>query len=200
MATLVFADSWFRAISREDIKYAKEKVFSRASKSKVVRKKVIDEYFKFTVVRHPYARSVSAFNDKIIDASGYQEVVRNRIKYGVKDTREVNKIFDDFLTSLERTNVMSLNYHFSCQTCLMAIKPEKLDYIGRGETLSEDLAYITKTVFGSSGEIVTWAPHGQENAIKPRDKKMHIDMLTKNQKNRLYRLYRRDFEALNYEP
>ena len=74
MATLVHADTGFRAITRDDMKRVKSS-YSTIGSTKL-NKIANAEYFKFAVVRHPFERIISAFNDKIIDVSGYQEEVR----------------------------------------------------------------------------------------------------------------------------
>ena len=199
MATLVHSDNGFRAVSRGDIKRAKS-YYPPASAIHLDRQTLISEYFKFTVVRHPFARIVSAFNDKIIDASGYQEVVRGRrmvvFQGGLDDVLE---IFEDFLVRL-KGGLMLNNYHFMPQTSLMLFRPEELDYIGKVETIESDLNVITRHVFGASKEIVTWAPHAAQNGIRPRGQSMKAELLTKHQKLLLAKLYRQDFELLGYEP
>lgn len=200
MATLGFELNGFTPVSREDMKYVKEKIFDRVLSTNLSRAVVLKDYFKFSVVRNPYSRLVSAFNDKIIDASGYQEHVRKRIVEGCTDSRTVSVIFNDFLDRLETGPLMVSNYHFTPQTTLLAFMPEELDYLGRVENLNEDMCYITKIIFGEPKNIITWAPHGIKTGIKPRSKTLFVDQLTSSQKERILRLYRNDFDLLGYAP
>lgn len=199
MATLALATTGQRVSTRDGIRLAKSALFKRASGTRVTRAVILRDFFKFTVVRHPHARAVSAFNDKIIDASGYQEVVKNRVTSAVHDPRPLTDIFDGVLDQLETRGRLYRNYHFTPQTELMAFQPHELDYIGRVETLEADLDHITASIFGTPREIVTWSPHGTRNGIRPRDRRMHVDMLSARQKERLNQIYRRDFELLGYD-
>lgn len=76
-----------------------------------------DEYFKFSFVRNPWARSVSA----------YQNIYYDRFEN-----------FKEFVQFVNRQNVKhnNTNQHLQSQSFLIPVG--KLDYIGRIETIEDD--------------------------------------------------------------
>jgi hypothetical protein len=199
MATLAHADQGLMPVSAQDMQYVRTSAFERISQTNLSRDAVLEDFFKFTVVRHPFSRIVSAFNDKIVDASGYQRFVRGVVKPGVNDNRSAQEIFDEFLHQLELGMWISDNHHFMPQVSLMALPPNSLNYVGRVESLAEDLNFITREIFGSSQEIVTWAPHASTSILDSNVRLIRRETLTPSQKERLRILYRDDFEAFHYE-
>ncbi len=199
MATLVYAQTGFKSDDYHAMKDMRAKCFSRITESNISREGARRDYFKLSIVRHPFSRIISTFNDKALDVSRYNEIVRGRIKPYVNDARDVCDIFEEFLAKLEHTDITIRNYHYAPQTKIMAFHPSELDYIGRVESLDTDLPYIMHRIFGASPPVIEWSPHAASNGFKPRERKMRVEMLSQRQKDRLYNVYRDDFDFLGYE-
>ena len=89
-----------------------------------------DQLFKFTVVRNPYTRTLSAYLDKI----------ERRAERAGKDTS-----FKSFLLELKQGALHS-NAHWAPQRDLMLIPIGDFDVIGKVETLEQDLLRIKQTL------------------------------------------------------
>ena len=94
------------------------------------------DYFKFTFVRDPYSRIVSAWNDKILlgNSGG-----------GKFDSDLVNRIqdFRFFVDWLIDQDPKTVNIHFRPQALLVS---EEVDFVGRMENFNEDLPNVLKEI------------------------------------------------------
>jgi len=98
-----------------------------------------DEYFKFTFVRNPYDRLVSAFH--FLKAGGMD--VRDK-EWSQKNLSKFNTFEDFVLNWVTEENVATKN-HFEPQLsfiCMPGSKVPKVDYIGRVENFDEGMAYV----------------------------------------------------------
>jgi chondroitin 4-sulfotransferase 11 len=100
------------------------------------------QYFKFTVVRNPWDRLVSAFH--FLKGGGFKPADRvwADAELGAYDT------FDDFVRRwVNDTNIWKW-YHFQPQYHYMIERRQKiaLDFIGMVENIDEDFAYIANRV------------------------------------------------------
>lgn len=100
---------------------------ARLSAAEVVR---FEDLFKFTVVRNPYTRTLSAYLDK----------VERRARRAHRESS-----FREFLLSLQRGKLYG-NAHWAPQSALMLIPVERFDFIGKVETLEQDLATIKRRI------------------------------------------------------
>jgi hypothetical protein len=113
------------------------------------------ESFKFTFVRHPYARVLSAYLDKI--ATGRPEFRRI---VGLDD-RPLS--FAAFLHRLD-DGYLTANIHWAPQTVIVALPPDRLDFVGRVESLDADLAQVLDRIFGPAGHGVVRRVEGVRSA------------------------------------
>jgi hypothetical protein len=86
--------------------------------------------FKFTVVRNPYTRTLSAYLDKVE-------------RRALRDNKESS--FRDFLYSLKKGKLYS-NAHWAPQNALLLLPVDQFDFIGKVETIETDLAFIKETI------------------------------------------------------
>ncbi len=149
--------------------------------------KVLDRYFKFTVVRSPYSRTVSAFLDKIVRGNYDIKIVKEMI--GCKATEKVS--FQHFLSFLETPGALSTDAHWARQIDLINLPLKNVDMIGKCENLDSDLPVIMKNIFGESSKIMSYAPHKTESHRV-------LSGLTSKDKKRIYRIYEYDFDAFKY--
>lgn len=137
-----------------------------------------DSLFKFTVVREPFSRTLSAYLDKI---------ERRALRAGKQSS------FSDFLSALEKERYLFSNAHWAPQSALMLIPVEQFDYIGKVENLSADLAFIKQRIRPDIAEPVTSM---KANATGAKDKL--IEYYSPELIQKVRDLYRQDFEAFGY--
>lgn len=97
-----------------------------------------EQLYKFVFVRNPYARTLSAYLDKVHrkrQGSSGLEVV------GQVDRQQARDGFREFLQSLQHGKLFS-NAHWAPQTSILLIPVERFDFIGRVETLDNDLNQV----------------------------------------------------------
>ncbi|MEF8792416.1 sulfotransferase family protein [Thiohalorhabdus sp.] len=147
-------------------------------------------YFCFSVVRNPYTRVLSAYLDKIAaaEAGQYGFVARSA---GFEEARGVS--FSRFVSFLESGGLYA-NPHWAPQVALLPVEPSGLAFLGRVESLDEDLGKLADRLFGEG----TF-----QGAALRADRRRGSDIRTADFYDaelfcRVYRLYRSDFEAFGY--
>jgi len=149
---------------------------ARLSKADVER---FPSLFKFTVVRNPYTRTLSAYLDKI---------ERRALRAGKESS------FRDFLLQAKsQRRFLFSNAHWAPQSSLMLIPVEQFDFIGKVESLSDDLAEITRRI---RPELEQTLSSFKKNATGAGDKlrQYYDDELIALVQD----LYRDDFTTFNY--
>ncbi|WP_127115962.1 sulfotransferase family protein [Shimia sediminis] len=147
---------------------------------------ICEGYFKFTVVRNPYTRLLSAHRDKIARPSATN--ARFRALLGVSDDREVP--LDQFLEALAGRRFLMSDAHWMPQLDLMAFPVAAYDMIGSVETLDRDLAALQGRL-GVSGALRDYVPH-KTGSTDARG------ALTPQQAAAVRMIYAKDFEGLGY--
>jgi hypothetical protein len=137
-----------------------------------------DSLFKFTVVREPFSRTLSAYLDKI---------ERRALRAGKQSS------FSEFLNALGKERYLYSNAHWAPQSALMLIPVEQFDYVGKVENLSADLAFIKQRIRPDVAEPVTSM---KANATGAKDKL--IEYYSPELIQKVRDLYRQDFEAFGY--
>ncbi|XP_072538743.1 carbohydrate sulfotransferase 14 [Salminus brasiliensis] len=117
-------------------------------------------YFKFTFVREPMARLLSAYRNKFGEIEAYQrkygaEIVRRYRKGRARDKRTIagdDVTFTEFVRYLLDEDVEHMNEHWMpmynlCQPCAV-----EYNFIGSYERLESDAAYVLERV-GAPGHV-----------------------------------------------
>jgi hypothetical protein len=141
-------------------------------------------YFKFTVVRNPYARVLSAYLNKIVGGKKLGYMGRSRGDAAPPSFRE-------FLDYLERSGLHA-NAHWTPQTGLMLLPLAQLDFVGRVERLHEDLPFVLARV---APERPAPPPEAPRRTRAEADFARHYDA---DCAAAVRRLYRGDFAAFGY--
>ena len=133
-------------------------------------------YFKFTIIRNPWDRLVSCYSDKVLKKSNlyYEEAFEKDFKYFIKEF--VNK-----------KDLTTADCHIRLQSKLFPIN--ELDFIGRFESLEEDLKFIS----------IRLGIKEYENIHLNASQHMHYSTYYDEEcKNIVFEKYRADIELFHY--
>ncbi|KAK2701900.1 carbohydrate sulfotransferase 9-like, partial [Artemia franciscana] len=170
----------------------------------------LGSYFVFAVVRHPFERLVSAFNDKLkhpdeFDGNFFQQkhgtriIQKYRPKASPKEIMSGKPKFSEFIEYLidpetVKGTINKIDHHWAQYYKIIHPCIHKFDYIVRFEYFKEDTQYILDSLNLSS--IVKFS---YKDPVTSKDNlKMHMQQLTKNQIYKLYLAYRFDFDLFGY--
>jgi len=156
----------------------------------------------FTIVRHPLERLVSAYRDKFQFAKKYAYIynnyagqVMNTTSAGSRTSRRPS--FSDFVNYLLRTPVDQYNDHWvpywlHCHLCEV-----EYDVIAKMETITEDTDFIAnKSGLSNFNISLPWANKKRSKEDVTLD---YIKQLSLTQVERLYEIYKPDFEMFDYK-
>ena len=156
-------------------------LFTRPSDLTASEVEDFNDLFKFTVVRDPYIRTLSAFLDKV---ERKQEAGRHK---GIK------RDFRGFLKWLDGGKLHS-NAHWAPQSSLLLLPFEDFDFVGRVEGFPADLQSILGYINGTpaKNDITSIFTHSTSAVDKLA---RYYDAETCEL---VARIYRRDFELFGY--
>lgn len=144
-------------------------------------------YFKFTIVRNPYTRVLSAYKNKIVqNAAGKRDMVASFL--GKEKGSDI--LFEDFLDYLENGGI-NQNAHWARQIDLLPMPLEKFDFIGNIENINEHLGYVLEMIFGAPKPIISRKHHSTNSNES-------VYILDSNVLSRIYSLYEADFDSFKY--
>jgi hypothetical protein len=142
------------------------------------------EYLRFTFVRDPYARVVSAFLDKI--DSGRHLRFKKMLGFAPDD----RVLFVDFLRRVSGQEIVKMNRHWRPQSALISPKV-KLDFIGRFEQFEDDFAKLLERL----GVEESAVRHKREHQTSANH---HLDLIGIEEKALIDRIYEEDFKRFGY--
>lgn len=140
----------------------------------------VHSLFRFAVVRNPYTRVLSAYLDKV--------------ERGFVEGRRAKSSFSEFLDSLVNGKLYS-NAHWAPQSSLLLLPLEEFDFVGRVESLEEDMAYIRSRILETEDVVEPLQPF-LANATGATEKL--AGYYDKSSIKTVQTLYRRDFELFGY--
>ncbi|HEY6633357.1 MAG TPA: sulfotransferase family protein [Rhizobiaceae bacterium] len=140
--------------------------------------------FRFSFVRNPYDRIISAYLDKI--ALGTKP--RKRKLPGLGPVGEIS--FRDFLLTLQRQKAARMNRHWRPQSLLISPRV-KLDFLGRFERFETDFAHVLERLGVEPAAITNRRGHKTSAAE-------HRDMIGPEEKALIDSIYGEDFERFDY--
>ena len=156
---------------------------------------------RFSFVRNPYARALSCWADKWQDrplVSGDVFIdrylaLRAEIDAALPSGSDRTLSFADFVTFACAIAHSRVDSHLQAQHDILAMPGIRLDYIGRIERFSTDIAHVLDHVGatnGIRGEAV--------NPVNPSRHGPWEDYYTPALRERIYRAYERDFDHFQY--
>jgi len=149
----------------------------------------LEKLFRFTFVRHPYARFVSFYRNKIAEPDS-PAVAKRFGKQGFSAGMSIDAALD----VIEATPVRQLDPHLIPQVDLVYRGGASLvEFIGRVERLGDDI-----NVVEDRAGISLNLPHLNRAAGGGVERAR--ELLTEAARARLQRIYQRDFERFAYEP
>jgi hypothetical protein len=145
---------------------------------------------KFTVVRDPYTRALSAFRHKIV-RKDLISTIQAELKSLYNKDQDSEVTFDEFVGCLAqiRNTVNRFNPHFAPQWNLMGAGIVPFDKIAKLENLDVDLSALFASV-GLAWDRSKVAKHGTQST-DPND-------MSEAAKRQLQEIYREDFDNLGY--
>ena len=158
-------------------------IFRKPSSLSIREVEKFETLFKFTFVRDPFSRILSAYLDKI------DRCLNKNTEYSGEFIS-----FKDFLNSLKNGKLYS-NLHWAPQTSILLIPLEDFDFIGKFEKLNEDLAFVMSKVKGQTLIESDFSKEGPPST-KASDKiKKYYDAECVEL---IQKMYSKDFELLGY--
>ncbi|MEB3361304.1 MAG: sulfotransferase family protein [Synechococcaceae cyanobacterium] len=146
------------------------------------------EAFKFTFVRDPYSRVLSAYLDKV----GRQRHQGRRFLLWAQRHNQP-ETFLGFCRYLEAGGLF-LDMHWAPQVAILCLPLERFDFIGRVEHLNRDLAVVLERLFRV--QAAGPAPHAGTHT---RASQQVDDAYGPEERAIVNRLYASDFERLGYD-
>jgi len=144
---------------------------------------------KFTFVRNPYSRVLSAYMDKVLRDSPKSSRYRKELSLD----ESVAPSFLKFLQAVQRTPDKERDIHWMTQSRLTYFGVVAMDYVGRFENFEYDLTRLLKTIgVHRDGEEYRGRQHATDASSK-------LNKYYCNDSQKLvYQVYREDFENYSY--
>lgn len=175
--------------------------------------RVMQDTYRFMVVRHPFERILSAYRDKLEDLSrdmeardgyyytvyGKHIVAEYREKRGNDTLKTREPTWREFVTYLLDTPVTKFDEHWMpiwmlCSPCIV-----RYDVIAKMETFSEDTQY-TLTQAGLEDQLIVEWMHRTGTGGSSDTIAHYFSQLTKAEVAALFKKYQLDFELYGYDP
>ncbi len=155
-----------------------------------VRRVLFGDYFRFSFVRNPFTRCLSAFLDKLVGNPA--EASRHRPELGLPPERDPS--FHDYLDALGRIDDSRRDIHHRLQCALLAWDTVSFDFIGHFETFGPDFDDLRREIFRAppAETEVLGLHHAQNAAQKIR---AHYDDAAEA---RVLEIFGADFARLGY--
>lgn len=150
--------------------------------------------FRFTFVRHPYTRVLSAYLEKIVESAEWKQhsVFRERrSELGLPVEGPVS--FAQFVAALCDADPRLMDNHWRPLSRLTVPHVIDYDFIGRFENFSRDLAFVCETIGleGSAPRVVDNHATGASERVK--------EHYSPGVQRMVDEIYRDDFELFGYE-
>jgi hypothetical protein len=151
-----------------------------------------NDFLRFTIVRNPYTRLVSAWKNKVVPCEPGCERLYLEIKGRLPDMHSKALIaFDEFVGYLEtKCDLSNSDPHWRRQVDHLFLEALNFSHVGKVENMAASLALLQQHL-GLPEPLSA----GRNNVSAP------VSLATYNQDlaDKVYALYRQDFEQLDYD-
>ena len=150
------------------------------------------EFLRFAVVRNPYTRLVSAWRSKVLVCDPGFEDVYKKLRGSLPGISNKSLIsFEEFVEFIERFEDLDLcNPHWRRQTAQLLHPAISFNFIGTTEKIGEVLDRLQRHI--GTDTPLQLSPSNASGSRKD-------PLFTADLADRVYSLYRRDFDAFGYE-
>lgn len=148
------------------------------------------DWFKFTFVRNPFTRTLSAYLDKIAGRKPQSEPFYDWFRPATP--RE--QTFTDFCDFLAAGGLWG-DMHWAPQAGILLLPQEVFDFIGRFERLEDDLSEMVRRGFGPEAKLDMRQSGPTTGASSKRE--AHF---TETARATIAALYAEDFRRFGYDP
>ena len=153
-------------------------------------KEVLENYYKFTFVRDPFSRILSAYLQKIEQGKGtrkakYKKMIRKRL--GLNPNHEIS--FDDFIHYLDQGGIMDDPHWIPQSYYIDMLGHDKLHFVGRVENLIQDLHKLYCEILGNDNFFLPKYKKKETGSTNQLDK-----YYTRKSKKMIENLYVKDLE------
>ena len=146
-----------------------------------------EKNYRFTVIREPKSRTISAFADKILTRRQYKRMFMNYLNRPIDSEISLSSFLDIIAND---PKALDLDRHWRPQRKEISYDHFTYDYIGNTSSLDASMAHITKSIFGK--EVPIFENH---NALGHKSSNIELiqDMTAKDVRN-LEKALEIDFE------
>lgn len=159
--------------------------YSLSDYQNIFSKRIFNSYFKFTIVRNPYERFESAYD--YLKNGGFDDRDRLWAEKNIMVYNDINEFVQFWLNSKSMFEMV----HFKPQANFLKNKSGQInmDFIGRMENLQDDYNFIKKKV-GFTADLK------KINTTKRKNDRIQLNQISKE---KVYQMYKEDFEVLKYK-
>ena len=147
-----------------------------------------DRAFHFAFVRNPWARLVSCYVNKVFHRS--EEFAQH-----YPSIRLERMTFTDFVRFVCRVPDDLCDRHFALQCRILDIGGSTLDFVGRVERFSDDLAEIIR-LSGLDKRLLKWTQIKNQSRLVPS--RRYMDLYTTQTRNLAACKYAKDIDRFGY--
>lgn len=151
------------------------------------------KYYRFSVVRNPYARLLSCYLDRIVpgNSAPYRQLL---LAMNKPDGTKVS--FSEFINTVCRQNPFDQNNHWRLQVCEIFSNKIKYNLIGKQENFSEDMSIIWPHIASGKG-VPNFSAENKSPSITSANKHLN-DYYTSELIELVREAYRDDFSEFGY--
>ncbi len=163
---------------------------------------MLNNFYKFTVVREPFERLVSAFRDKFVgvnrDYAVYAKKIMEKYRYNDTKTLELGAEDVSFTEYVRHLNdIPPLDVHFMLYKDLCWPCNVKYDFIGSTDTLERDVTHIMRQIHADETKYHVTQKSGYLTKTKLETARLFKEV-PKNYFDQLLALRKTDFELFGY--
>lgn len=151
-----------------------------------------ERFYTFTFVRNPYSRIASAYLDKVGNSD--KQKIHVARWHGRDSSAPIS--FSEFCTYLQQGKGYLDDGHWARQCDLITMPADQLDFIGKIESLDQDLRHVIAALFGPDRDIriVSWKKNttGASSRVRELYGQPEMEIIRE--------VYAEDFRVFGYDP